>query len=124
MVTLKIIIGILSTGRQYLHHFAPIYENIAILYFWITLERCLLYLTNTLQQTVVASFKSKLIYEANIQLLMHTNIQRNINSGFCNYSMKFSFKTRKLFCSSLFSSMTSIHWTTLFISRIYRILKH
>lgn len=90
MVTLKIIIEILSTGRQYLHHFAPIYENIAILYFWITLERCLLYLTNTLQQTVVASFKSKLIYEANIQLLMHTNIQRNINSSFCNYSMTFS----------------------------------
>lgn len=90
MVTLKIIIGILSTGLQYLHHFAPIYVNIAILYFWITLERCLLYLTNTLQQTVVASFKSKLIYEANIQLLMHTNIQLNIDSGFCNYSMTFS----------------------------------
>lgn len=90
MVTLRIIFGTLSTGRQYLHLFAPIYENIAILYFWITLERCLLYLTNTLQQTVLASFKSELIYEANIQLLMHTNIQRNINSGFCNYSMTFS----------------------------------
>lgn len=62
-------IGIWSAGRPYLHRFAPIYENIAIAYFWITVENCLLYLTNKLQQIIVTIFKSKLINEANIQLL-------------------------------------------------------